>query len=190
MHEALVKEIIFVCKKRQLDDDDYSTKPCSTEMYEEAIIELSDHNANLTRQLEEPIHLGMFYNEDEGIKAIYILDKDGNETDRVVKAECLLKRIAGYFNRAKKAEAQLEEARKALEGIREVYEKWNHFNHQFESRAVLSDTDSRFIYIFWNAIKSAIKQDNVKDDSFTPQSELADTLIALQEQAALAGKEK
>jgi hypothetical protein len=85
-------------------------------------VALEKENANLTRQLEEPIHLGMFYNEEEGIKAIYILDKDGNETDREVKAECLLKRISGYFKRAKSAEAQLEEARKALEHI---IEYWN-----------------------------------------------------------------
>jgi hypothetical protein len=82
-----------------------------TERYEQYILgELKKAEA----QLNEPIHLGMFYNDEEGIKTIYILDKDGNETDRVVKAECLLKRISGYFKRAKSAEAQLEEARKAL----------------------------------------------------------------------------
>jgi hypothetical protein len=85
--------------------------------YRNKVEELNEQLADLTRQLNEPIHLGMFYNEEEGIKNIYILDKDGNETDREVKAECLLKRISKYFNRAKSAEWWMDHGQKLRNAI-------------------------------------------------------------------------
>jgi hypothetical protein len=85
-------------------------------------IRAKEHDFQLLSSLyNEPIHLGCFYNDEEGIKNIYILDKDGNETDRPVKAECLLARISKYFNRAKSAEAELEKARGEYKSLLEAY---------------------------------------------------------------------
>jgi hypothetical protein len=82
--------------------------------------EIDRLKAKLNELENEPIHLGFFYNDEAGIIEIYILDKDGNETDRKVKAECLLKRISKYFNQAKSAEATLASQEAELEKSRTV----------------------------------------------------------------------
>lgn len=82
-------------------------------------------NEATKRELEsllEPIHLGYFYNDEVGITDIYILDKDGNETSRPIKAKCLLKRISKYFERAKSAEQELVALKDRLE--KAISEGW------------------------------------------------------------------
>lgn len=72
--------------------------------------EIASLEAKLAESERKPIHLGFFYNDEKGITDIYVLDKDGNETDREVKAKCLLEKISTYFNRAKLSEERLAES--------------------------------------------------------------------------------
>ncbi|MFB3926603.1 MAG: hypothetical protein ACE14T_11175 [Syntrophales bacterium] len=70
------------------------------------------------RLREEPVHLGFFYNDEDGITNIYILDQDGNEIEREVRAKCLLERISKYFDRAKSAESESAKLKAELERMR------------------------------------------------------------------------
>ncbi len=74
------------------------------EKAEARVKELEAENARL---LNEPIHLGFLYNSEAGITNLYVLDENGEETDREVKAECLLRKISEYFYRAIAAEEEL-----------------------------------------------------------------------------------
>jgi hypothetical protein len=77
------------------------------------------HGYRKVEKDSEALHLGFFYNDEVGITDIYVLDKDGNETDREVKAKCLLARIAKYFNSAKLAKAEITRLQKELDRLKE-----------------------------------------------------------------------
>jgi hypothetical protein len=120
---------------------------------------LEMQNADLTAEREraekaelEPVHLGFFHNDEEGIVNIYILDKDGNETGRIVKAECLLARISKYFNIAKSAEQERDSLARKLEGIREVCSLLKPMERD------ISTNKHHMERVMWEKIKAAVEE--------------------------------